>query len=158
MDEIQRWLKANLETDPAERARDDWFDNLPTTPEGLSFWLRVAIELSQTEPWWYDTLVAFARRCREPHGRGATAALPGVFLNWCMGVAAREVERPKRRGRPPNHIRNRLICAAVEAYADPPCGGEAAPYTRACWLVADAAGLDESVVARIWRRSRQGQQ
>ena len=158
MDEIQRWLRANLETDPADRAREDWLDNLPRTPEGLSFWLRVAIDMSETEPWWYDTLVEFARRCRELDGRGATAALPGVFLNWCIGVVAREVGRPKGRGRPPNFIRNGFICAAVEAYADPQRGSEAVPYTRACWLVADAAGLEESVVARIWRRSRQGQQ
>ena len=81
MDEIQRWLKANLETDPADSAREAWFDNLPTTPGARSFWLRVAVEMSRTEPWWYDTLVEYARRCRESDGRVEPPALPGVFVN-----------------------------------------------------------------------------
>ena len=75
-----------------------------------------------------------------------------------MGVAAKEIERPKWRGGSPNYMRDRFICAAVEAYADPARGGGAVLHTRACGLVADAAGLDDSVVAKIWRRSRQGQQ
>ena len=132
MDEIQRWLKASLETDPAQSAREDWFDNLPATPDALSFWLRVAVRMSRTEPWWYDTLVEYGRRCHESNARGATAQLPSVFVNWCVGVAANENDRPKRRGRPPNYMRNRFLCAAVEAYADPERGVAAVPHTRAC--------------------------
>ena len=158
MDEIQRWLRASLETDPADRAREVWFDNLPTTPEGLSFWLRVAVEMSRTEPWWYDTLVEYARRCRESDGRVEPSALPGAFVNWCVGVAAKQIERPKWRGGSPNYMRDRLISAAIEAYTDPAREGESVSQYRACALAADAAGLDSSVVARIWRRSRQGQQ
>ena len=157
MDDIQRWLRASLETDPAESARDDWFDNLPNTPDVLSFWLRVAIELSRTEPWWYDSLVAFARRFSLSGAEGRATELPGVFVNWCVGVAAKEIGPPKGRGRPPNYIRDLLICAAMEAYADPAGDGGPVSQTRACGLVADAAGLDESVVAKIWRRSRPGQ-
>lgn len=158
MDEIQRWLEAGLAADPSESARETWFDNLPKTPDALSFWLRVAIRMSETEPWWYDTLVAYARRRRQPEGRGATPAPPGVFVNWCVGVAAKEIARPKQRGRPPNRMRDRLICTAIEAYADPARSGGPVSQSGACALAADAARLDESVVARIWRRSRQGQQ
>jgi len=158
MDEIQRWLKANLETDPADSAREAWFDHLPKTPGALSFWLRVAVEMSETEPWWYDTLVAYARRCRSTNAGHGTGELPGSFVTWCIGVAANEIARPKRRGRPPNYMRDRLISAAIEAYTDPAREGESVSQHRACALAADAAGLDSSVVARIWRRSRPGQQ
>lgn len=157
MDEIQRWVRASLETDPVDGAREDWFNRLPTSPDALSFWLRLAIGLSRTEPWWYDTLVEFARRCWHSDGEGKPLELPGFFVSWCIGVAANETVRPKGRGRPPNHMRDLLICAAVEAYAAPGRVGEPVSQTRACGLVADAVGLDESVVAKIWRRSKRGQ-
>ena len=158
MDEIQRGLRASLETDPEDGAREDWFDRLPTSPDALSFWLRLAIGLSRTEPWWYDTLVEFARRCRQWEGEAKPPELPGIFVNWRIGVAANETVRPKERGRPPNHMRDLLICAAVEANAAPGRVGEPVSQTRAYGLVADAVGLDESVVAKIWRRSQRGQQ
>ena len=158
MDEIQRWLGANLKTHSADRAREDWFENLPNAPAALSFWLQVAVELSATEPWWYDTLVAYARRCRQPDaGRGASA-LPEVFVNWCVGVAAKEITRPKHVGRPPNEMRDRLICAAIEAYMDPAQGGEPVSQSRACARVAEAVGLEDNSVAKIWRRWRRGKQ
>ena len=50
MDRIQRWLKASLEADPAATARQAWFDNLPTEPDALSFFLSIAIKQSETEP------------------------------------------------------------------------------------------------------------
>lgn len=158
MDEIQRWLKASLQTDPADRARKDWFDKLPKTQEALSFWLQIAIMVSETEPWWYDTLVELARRRRQSTGWGELPELPEVFMNWCIGVAANEIRRPKRRGRPANHMRDRLICTAINTYGKRAGGGEPVSHSKACGLVADAAGLEESVVAKIWRRSRQGQQ
>ena len=54
-------------------------------------------------------------------------------------------------------MRDRLICTAVEPYLDRARDGEPVSRSEACGLVADAVGLDESVVAKIWRRSRQGQ-
>ena len=157
MDEIQRWLEASLAADPSEAARDAWFDNLPKAPVPLSFWLNVAIRMSQTEPWWYDTLVEFARRSRRSTERGESPKLPGIFVNWCIGVAANDIKRPKRRGRPASHMRDRLICTAVEAYVDPTRDGQPVSHSQACGLVADAVGLDESVVAKIWRRWQQAQ-
>lgn len=100
----------------------------------------------------------FARRCRHSTGRGEETELPEIFVNWCIGVAASDIERPKRRGRPPNHTRDWLICTAIDAYINPRRGGEPVSHSKASGLVADAAGLDESVVAKIWRRSRAGQQ
>ena len=158
MDEIQRWLKASLATGPADSAREAWFDNLPVAPEALSFWLQVAIGMSETEPWWYDTLVEFARRHRQSTGRGEAAELPKCFVNWCIGVAANEIQRPKWRGRPVNHMRDFLLCTALEAYADRSEEGERVSHSKACELVGDAAGLDESVIAKIWRRSQPAQQ
>ena len=157
VDEIQRWLEASLAADPSEAARESWFDGLPKAPVALSFWLQVAIRMSETEPWWYDTLVEFARRSRQPTERDELPELPGNFANWCIGVAANDITRPRRRGRPANHMRDRLICTAVEAYLDRARDGEPVSHSEACGLVADAVGLDESVVAKIWRRSRQGQ-
>ena len=51
---------------------------LPSAPKPLSFWLRVAVKLSETEPWWYDTLAEYARRCRYT-ARG-TLVGPSAFL------------------------------------------------------------------------------
>ena len=158
MDEIQRWLGANLKTHSAERAREDWFESLPNAPEALSFWLRVAVELSETEPWWYDTLVEYARRGRQRDAGGESPALPGEFVNWCVGVAAKEISRPRHFGRPPNEIRDRLICAAIEEYRNPARGAEMVSQSGACARVAEAVNLEENTVAKIWRRWRRGKQ
>ncbi|MDE0006568.1 MAG: hypothetical protein OXQ29_28090 [Rhodospirillaceae bacterium] len=158
MDDIQRWLVANLNTLRDDRARDDWFDNLPDTPGALSFWLRIAVDLSATEPWWYDTLVAYARRCRQPDAQGGATVLPDVFVDWCVGVAANEIARPKYIGRPPNEMRDRLICAAVEAYMDPARKDGPMPQLRVCARVADAVGLEDNTVVKIWRSWRRGKQ
>ena len=154
MDRIQRGLRASLEIDPAESAREAWFDALPTEPEARSFWLGVVIETAEAEPWWYDTLVEYARRCRASAERGAKPEAPDIFGNWCMGVAAGEIGRPRRRGRPTKHIRDRLIRMAIDAYGDPERGGEPVSRSKALGLVAEAAGLEESVVAKIWRRGQ----
>ncbi len=158
MDEIQRWLRTNLRTHSAERAREDWFDNLPRAPDALSFWLRWAVELSETEPWWYDTLVEYARRYRHSGSGRGTGALPRDFEDWCVGVAAKEIARPKHLGRPPNDLRDRLICAAIEAYTNPARAGGPLPRTRACARVTHAVSLEENTVAKIWRRWRRGKQ
>ena len=158
MDEIQRWLVANLNTLRSERARADWFDNLPNTPEALSFWLRIAVDLSATEPWWHDTLAEYARRCRQPEAADELSALPAVFLDWCVGVAANDIVRPKHRGRPPNELRDLLICAAIEAYMDPARDGGPMLRPMACLRVAEAVDLEENTVAKIWRRGRRGKQ
>ncbi|MDD9997656.1 MAG: hypothetical protein OXQ89_07920 [Rhodospirillaceae bacterium] len=73
-------------------------------------------------------------------------------------MAAKEISRPKHLGRPPNELRDRLISAAIEAYMDPSQCGEPVSQSRACARVAEAVGLDDSVVAKIWRPWRQGQQ
>ena len=158
MDEIQRWLGTNLKSHSADRAREDWFQSLPNTPEALTFWLGLAVELSRTEPWWYETLVEYARRCRQQDAGGGTLAFPAVFVDWCVGVAAKEITRPKHVGRPPNEMRDRLICAAIEAYMDPARGGEPVSQSRACTRVAEAVDLEENTVAKIWRRWRRGKQ
>ena len=157
MDEIQRWLEANLAVDPSEAARQSWFDNLPTSPDALSFWLQIAIGMSETEPWWYDTLVEYARRSRRTSGRGEVTEPPAIFANWCIGVAANDIKRPRQLGRPANHMRDSLICAAIEAYLGRAPDGEPVLHSKACGLVADAVGLDETVVAKIWLRWRQTQ-
>ena len=91
-------MVAERETDPADSAREAWFEHLPTTPDARSCWLRVGVEMSRTEPWWYDTLAKYARRCREFDRLVEPSALPGVFVDWCVGVAAKEIELPKWRG------------------------------------------------------------
>ena len=158
MDEIQRWLRANLQTLRSERAREDWFHNLPTAPEALSFWLRIAVDLSATEPWWYDTLVEYARRRRNPDGQGTAPALPSVVLDWCVGVAANDISRPKHHGRPPNELRDRLICAAVEAYMNRAREGGAMPHDggRDCFQagLADYLGAVRADVLPLARISR----
>jgi len=158
VDEIQRWLVINLTTLRTKRAREDWFENLPNAPDALSFWLRIAVDLSATEPWWYDTLVAYARRCRQQDAGGGSPALPGIFVDWCVGVAAKKIDRPKHLGRPPNEMRDRLICSAIEAYRDPARDGGPIPQLRACARVAEVVGLEENSVAKIWRRWRRRKQ
>ena len=154
MDEIQRWLEATLAGDPSGDAREDWLDGLAEKPDELTTWVHVMIVLSETSPWWYDTLVDYARRLRQANERGETPAPPRIFTDWCVGVAAGDINRPRQRGRPPNQMRDQLICVAMERYRDRARYGEPISDSEACALVADAAGLDDSVVAKIWRRDQ----
>ena len=154
MDEIQRSLRASLEAGPGEAAREEFFRDLPKDPDALSFWLLIAVRLSQQEPWWYDTLAALVRRCLHSREWREKRELPGVLVGWCAGVAAGEIRRPGGRGRPAKHMRDALICAAVEAYLEPGQGNEGCALGEACARVADAACIDKSVVRKIWRRSQ----
>ena len=156
MDRIQRWLKASLEADPAATARQAWFDNLPTEPDALSFFLSIAIKQSETEPWWYDTLIALVQQVRQSPEWEQNPQLPSLLLNWCLGVAVGDIVPPKRRGRPSNRIRDMLICTAVDAYTDPERGDRSCSLSEAYGLVADAAGVDDSVVRKIWQHSQAG--
>ena len=158
MYEIQCWLRVNLKAHHADGAREDWLHNHPSAPDALSFWLRIEVDLSATEPWWYDTLVAYARRCRQSDEEGGAATLPAVFVDWCVGVAAKDIFSPKQLGRPPNELRDRLICEAVEAYMGLARFGGPLPQLRACARVAEAVGLEENSVAKIWGRRRRGKQ
>ena len=158
MDEIQRSLRASLQAGPGEAEREAFFRNLPKDPDALSFWLLVAVRLSEREPWWYDTLAALVRRClRSPQWR-EDRALPAVLVGWCAGVAGGEIGRPGGRGRPEKHMRDALICAAVEAYLEAGAGEEGRGLGDACARAAEAACIDASVVRKIWRRSQAGQQ
>ena len=156
VDRIERWLKASLKADPAATARTVWFDNLPGEPDALSFWLCVAIRQSQTEPWWYDTLLALARRYRQSPEWEHAGKLPGPLLDWCVGVALGDIVPPRPRGRPANPMRDMLICTAVDAYTDPQRGDRSCSLSQAYGLVADAAGVDDSVVRKIWQHSQAG--
>ena len=156
VDRIERWLKASLKADPAATARSVWFDNLPGEPDALSFWLCVAIKQSETEPWWYDTLIALVQRNRQSPEWEQNPELPSLLLNWCLGVAVGDIVPPKRRGRPANPIRDMLICTAVDAYTDPKQGAQTCSLSEAYGLVADAAGVDDSVVRKIWQHSQAG--
>ena len=124
--------------------------------EELSFWLSVAIEQSETERWWYDTLVALVRRYRQSPEWRRNPELPNPLLGWCAGVVVGDVMPPTRRGRPANHMRDMLICSAVDACTDPGRGEESCSLSEAFGLVADAADVDDSVVRKIWRRSQAG--
>ncbi|MCZ0954024.1 MAG: hypothetical protein OXJ56_15755 [Rhodospirillaceae bacterium] len=157
MDEIQRSLRASLEAGPGAAARDAFFRNLPKDPEALSFWLLIAVRLSQRERWWYDTLAALVRRYLRSREWRQKRELPGVLVGWCAGVAAGEIGRPGRRGRPEKHMRDALISAAVEAYLEPAPGNEGCALADACARVAEAACIEESVVRKIWRRAQTGQ-
>ena len=156
MDEIQRSLRASLEADRGAAAREAFFRNLPKDAEALSFWLSMAVRLSQHETWWYDTLAALVRRYLRSREWREKRELPGVLVGWCAGVAAREIRRPRGRGRPTKHMRDALICAAVEAYLEPGPGNEGCALGEACARVADAACIDERVARKIWRRSQAG--
>jgi len=59
VDEFQRSLRASLEAGPGAAAREEFFRNLPKNPDALSFWLSIAVRVSQQSPWWYDTLAAY---------------------------------------------------------------------------------------------------
>ena len=158
MDEIQRCLRANLEAGPATAAREAFLNNLPKDPDALSFWLLIAVRLSRREPWWYDTLATLVRRSLRSREWREGRELPGVLVGWCAGVAAGEIKRPGGRGRPAKHMRDALICAALEAYLEPDPDRQGCTFGEACARVADAACVEESVVRKIWRRSRAGQQ
>ena len=158
MDEIQRSLRASLEAGPGAAAREAFFRNLPKDPDALSFWLLIAVRLSREEAWWYDTLAALVRHYLRSRERREKRELPGVLVSWCAGVAAGEIGRPGGRGRPEKHMRNALICAAVEAYLEPGPDYEGWVLGEACARVAEAACIEESVVRKIWRRSQAGQQ
>ena len=157
MDEIQRSLRASLEADPGAAARVEFFRNLPKDPEALSFWLSIAVRVTQQSPWWYDTLAALVRRYLGSREWQKKRELPEVLVSWCAGVAAGEIRRPGERGRPGKHMRDALICAAVEAYMEPGSGNEGLALGEACARVAYAACIDESIVRKIWRRSQAGQ-
>ena len=118
MDEIQRWLEACLASDPPDIAREALLQSLTgESDEGL-FWLSFAIMMSETSAWWYDMLVEYARQSRQPNKRGETPAPPPMFADWCIGVAANDIKRPRPRGRPTNDIRDQLICMALKRYRD----------------------------------------
>ena len=156
MDRIQRWLKASLKADPAATARTVWFENLPREPDALSFWLCVAIKQSETEPWWYDTLLALVQQYRQSPQWQQNPEIPSPLLDWCLGVAVGDIAPPKRLGRPANPMRDMLICTAVDAYTDPERGVQSCSLSQAYGLVADAAGVDDSVVRKIWQHSQAG--
>lgn len=157
MDEIQRSLRASLNAGPSAVAREMFFANPPQDPDALSFWISITIALSEEDRWWYDTLIELARNYRQSLSGPVRPEVPPVFLDWCVGVAAGAVKRPGHRGRPVKHMRDALICAAVEAYQASGDGNGSLLPGEACARVADAAALDESVVRKIWRRYDSGQ-
>ena len=63
------------------------------------------------------------------------------------GVAAGEIGRPGGQGRPGKHMRDALICAAVEAYLEPGPGNEgcALGEALATQQTTDLAGLGATV-------------
>lgn len=154
MDEIQSALRASLRAGPGEAAREDFFRYLPEDPDALSFWLSIAVNLSQREPWWYDTLAALVRRYLRSSEWRERRELPWALVSWCAGVAAGQIKRPGGRGRPAKHMRDALICAAIEAYVEPHPGNGGYELGEACTLVAEAACIEASVVRKIWRRSQ----
>ena len=113
--------------------------------------------MSDTSEWWYDLLVEYVRRSRRRYERDETPAPPRNIAEWCLGVAAGDIKRPKSRGRPTNAARDQLIGMALEKYRDLAGDGEAVSDSEAFGRVADVVGLDDSVVAKIWRRHQQGQ-
>ena len=156
MDEIQRWLEACLAEDPSDAEREDVLQSLMETGESDQelFLLYVGVGMSRTSAWWYDTMVEYARRSRRPNERGEHPKLRPIFTDWCIAVAAGDIKRPRRRGRPKKDMRDELICMAMERYRDRALDGEAVSDSEARGRVADVAGLDDSVVAKIWRRYR----
>lgn len=156
MDEIQRWLEACLAEDPSDAEREDVLQSLMETGESDQelFLLYVGVGMSRTSAWWYDTMVEYARRSRRPNERGEYPKLRPIFTDWCIAVAAGDIKRPSRRGRPKKDMRDELICMAMERYRDRALDGEAVSDSEARGRVADVAGLDDSVVAKIWRRYR----
>ena len=157
MDEIQHCLRASLEAGPGAAAREVFFRNLPKDPEALSFWLSMAVRLSRHETWWYDTLAALVRRYLRSREWREERELPGRVGRVVRGCGGWGDQAPRGRGRPAKHMRDALICAAVQAYLQPGPGNEGCALGEACARVAEAACIDESVVRKIWRRSQAGQ-
>ena len=104
VDEIQRSLRASLEAGPGESAREAFFLNLPKDPDALSFWLLIAVRLSQQEPWWYDTLAALVRRYLGSREWREKRELPGVLVAWCAGCGGRGDQAPRGGGVGPRSI------------------------------------------------------
>ena len=157
MDDIQSWLEAVLAGDPPDITREALLQNMTRKSDGRSFWLSYALMMSDTSSWWYDLLVEHVRRSRRPFGGDETPGPPRTIAEWCIGVAAGDIKRPRSRGRPTNAARDQLIGMALEKYRDRIEDGEAVSDSEACGRVADVVGLDDSVVARIWRRHNKGQ-
>lgn len=132
MDEIQRSLRASLQTGPGAAAREESIRKLPEDPDALSFWLSMAVRLSRPEPWWYDTLAVLVRSYLRSREWQEKRELPGELLSWCAGVATGEIMRPGGRGRPAKPMRDALICAAIAAYLAPRAENEGCLLGEAC--------------------------
>ena len=157
MDDIQRWLKTVLADDPPDITKEALLQNMRPKAEQRSFWLSYALMMSDSSAWWYDLLVEHVRRSRRPYGVDEIPMPPRTIGEWCIGVAAGDIKRPKSLGRPANAARDQLIGMALEKYRDRTEDGEAVSESEACGRVADVVGLDDSVVAKIWRRHTHGQ-
>ena len=157
MDEIQRELKAYIEDYAPEAAKEKLLSVLPKGPEDLEFVLGILIEQSRTNWMMFDTLVEYARRLRRPAEHGELGEPPDNFKHWCIGVAANDIKRPRRRGRPRNHLRDMYICYAIDAYRRRARDGEPISHAEVCARVAEVVELDDSVVAKIWRRAKRQQ-
>ncbi len=157
MDEIQRWLEANLAAEESPEERVSIVDNLMEESEDGLLRLLMTITSAQTDPWWYDTLVEYARRTHQAIERGESPKLDRLFSHWCIGVAGNVIKRPTHRGRPKKEYRDQLICMAMARYLERAWYGEPMSDSEACALVAEVVGLDDSVVAKIWRRERRRQ-
>ncbi len=158
MDEIQRWLEASLAEGPPDITREALLQSMSGTSEERLFWQSFAIMMSDTSSWWYDTVEEYVRLTRRRYDPEATPLPPRTLAEWCLGVAAGDIKRPRSRGRPTNAARDQLIGMALEKYRDLGRDGEAVSDSEAFGLVADVVGLDDSVVAKIWRRHRRGRQ
>ena len=65
-----------------------------------------------------------------PNERGEYPKLQRIFTDWCIAVAAGDIKRPGRRGRPKKDMRDELICMAMEKYRDRALDGEAVSDRR----------------------------
>ena len=157
MDEIQRQLKASLEDYAPEAAKEKLLSVLPEAPDDLEFVLGIMIEQSKTNWLVFDTLVEYARRLRRPAEHGEWPEPPDNFKHWCIGVVANDIKRPRRRGRPRNDLRDMHICYAIDAYGRRARDGDPISHAEVCARVAEVVGLDDSVVAKIWRREQRQQ-
>ena len=154
MDEIQRWLETCLAAGPPDITREALLQNMTGKSEDRLFWQSFAIMMSDTSPWWYDTVVEYVRRARRQDVPEETPLPPRNIADWCLGVAAGDIKRPRSRGRPTNAARDQLIGMALEKYRERAGDGDAVSHSEACGRVADVVGLDDSVVAKIWRSYR----
>ncbi len=158
VDEIQRWLEASLAEGAPDITREALLQNMSGTSEDRLYWQSFALMMSDASSWWYDTVQEYVRRIRRRNAPEATPLPPRTLAEWCLGVAAGDIKRPRSRGRPTNAARDQLIGMALEKYRDLAGDGEAISDSEAFGLVADVVGLDDSVVAKIWRRHRRGRQ